>query len=119
MAQAGPHARLESAAASDLRCRRSRASGAATSPAADLVGLYRCVWPVQGANAQEVAKLPPVDPMTTTSNASIATTEVLVSPKGEMIAVAPLTNEKGSLLSACATPCSSNLPSSPLLLASV
>ena len=68
----------------------------------DLVGLYRCVWPVQGANAQEVAKLPPVDPMTTTSNASIATTEVLVSPKGEMIAVAPLTNEEGSLLSSCA-----------------
>ena len=50
--------------------------------------------------------------MTTTSNASIATTEVLVSPKGEMIAVAPLTNEKGSLLSACATPCS-NSPSLP------
>ena len=74
----------------------------------DLVGLYRCVWPVQGANAQEVAKLPPVDPMTTTSNAGIATTEVLVSPKGEMIAVAPLTNEKGSLLSSCATSCSSN-----------
>uniref|UniRef100_A0A7S0F1E8 Uncharacterized protein n=1 Tax=Phaeocystis antarctica TaxID=33657 RepID=A0A7S0F1E8_9EUKA len=38
--------------------------------------------------------------MAPTSNVSIATTEVLVSPKGEMIAVAPLTNEKGSLLSA-------------------
>ena len=77
----------------------------------DLIGLYCCVWPVQGANAQGVAELLPV-PMTTTSNASIATTEVLVSPKGEMIAVAPLTNEKGSLLSACATPCS-NSPSLP------
>lgn len=43
--------------------------------------------------------------MAPTSNVSIATTEVLVSPKGEMIAVAPLTNEKGSLLSSCATPC--------------
>ena len=52
--------------------------------------------------------------MAPTSKASIATTEVLVSPKGEMIAVAPLTNEKGSLLSSCATPCSSNpAPSSP------
>ena len=50
--------------------------------------------------------------MAPTSNVSIATTEVLVSPKGEMIAVAPLTNEKGSLLSACATPCS-NSPSLP------
>ena len=46
--------------------------------------------------------------MIMTNDASIATTEVLVSPKGEMIAVAPLTNEKGSLLSSCATPCSSN-----------
>ena len=54
---------------------------------------------VNGDNALEAAKLPPV-PMTATSNASIATTEVLVSPKGELIAVAPLTNEKGSLLSA-------------------
>ena len=66
-------------------------------------------WPVQGANSQGVNELLPA-PMTTTSNASIATTEVLVSPKGEMIAVAPLTNEKGSLLSSCATPCS-NSPS--------
>ena len=48
--------------------------------------------------------------MIMTNDASIATTEVLVSPKGEMIAVAPLTNEKGSLLSACATPCDSNPP---------
>ena len=77
----------------------------------ELVGQHRLVWPVQGDNAQEPAKLPPV-PMAPTSNASIATTEVLVSPKGEMIAVAPLTNEKGSLLSACATPCS-NSPSLP------
>ena len=50
--------------------------------------------------------------MIMTNDASIATTEVLVSPKGEMIAVAPLTNEIGSLLSACATPCS-NSPSLP------
>merc|ERR1719424_628955 len=54
---------------------------------------------VNGDNTPATAKLPPV-PMAPTSNASIATTEVLVSPKGEMIAVAPLTNEKGSLLSA-------------------
>ena len=73
----------------------------------ELVGQHRLVWPVQEDNAQEPAKLPPV-PMAPTSNVSIATTEVLVSPKGEMIAVAPLTNEKGSLLSACATPCDSN-----------
>ena len=46
--------------------------------------------------------------MAPTSKASITTTEVLVSPKGEMIAVAPLTNEKGSLLSACATRCDLN-----------
>ena len=98
---------LESAAASDLTCRQSSVCDAATSPAGPS-DLYRYVWPVQGANAQEVAKQPPVDPMTMTNNASIATTEVLVSPKGEMIAVAPLTNEKGSLLSACATPCDSN-----------
>ena len=51
--------------------------------------------------------------MAPTSKASIATTEVLVSPKGEIIAVAPLTDEKGSLLSACVTPCTSNPP--PLL----
>ena len=44
--------------------------------------------------------------MTATNNASIGTTEVLVSPKGEMIAVASLTDAKGSLLSACATPSS-------------
>ena len=74
-----------------------------------------CVWPVQGDHAQEATKLP-ATPMNATNNTSIATTEVLVSPKGEMIAVAPLTNEKGSLLSACATPCNSNLPrpSSPV-----
>ena len=78
------------------------------------LGQHRRVWPVQGDNALEAAKLPPI-PMAPASNASIAMTEVLVSPKGEMIAVAPLTNEKGSLLSACATPCNSNRPpSSPV-----
>ena len=40
----------------------------------------------------------------TATNTSIATTEVLVSPNGDMIAVAPLTNAKGSLISAYATP---------------
>ena len=59
----------------------------------------RCAWPVQ---AQEATKLP-ATPMTAT-NTSIATTEVLVSPNGDMIAVAPLTNAKGSLISAYATP---------------
>ena len=44
--------------------------------------------------------MPPL-PMAAVNNASIATTEVLVSPKGEPIAVAPLTNTKGSLISAC------------------
>ena len=62
-----------------------------------------CVWPVQGDHAQEATKLP-ATPMTATNNTSIATTEVLVSPKGDMIAVAPLTNAKGSLISAYATP---------------
>ena len=62
----------------------------------ELVGQHRRVWPVQADRRQ--LSVP-------TSKASIATTEVLVSPKGEMIAVAPLTNEKGSLLSSCATPC--------------
>eukprot|EP00964_Phaeocystis_antarctica_P070580 scaffold42984_cov63-Phaeocystis_antarctica.AAC.4 len=101
MAQAGPHARLESAAASVTLDTGGRASMvAATSPAGP------------GRPGQGVAELLPA-PMTTTSNASIATTEVLVSPKGEMIAVAPLTNEKSSLLSACAKPCSSNPPSPP------
>ena len=62
----------------------------------ELVGQHRRVWPVQADRRQLSV------PMAPTSKASIATTEVLVSPKGEMIAVAPLTNEKGSLLSACA-----------------
>ena len=70
----------------------------------ELVGQHRRVWPVQADRRQLSV------PMAPTSKASIATTEVLVSPKGEMIAVAPLTNEKGSLLSACATPCNSNPP---------
>ena len=64
----------------------------------DLVGQHRRVWPVQGDRRQLSV------PMAPTSNASIATTEVLVSPKGEMIAVAPLTNDQGSMLSACVTP---------------
>ena len=62
-----------------------------------------CVWPVQGDHAQEATKLP-ATPMNATNNTSIATTEVLVSPNGDMIAVAPLTNAKGSLISAYATP---------------
>ena len=97
---------LESAMASDHIPAVERLMPLQAPP--ELVGQHRRVWPDQATNALEAAKLPAAP----TSNASIATTEVLVSPKGEMIAVAPLTNEKGSLLSACATPCSTS-PSSP------
>ena len=55
---------------------------------------------LQGDNAEEAAKLP----SPATKNESFATTKVLVSPKGEVIAIAPLTNDQGSMLSACVTP---------------
>ena len=67
------------------------------------------VFCLQGDDAEKAAKLTP------TNNATIATKEVLVSPKGELIAVAPLTNDQGSLLSACAMPCNPNpFPPPPL-----
>ena len=79
---------------------------AATAP--PLVATF-AVFYLQGDDAEKAAKLTP------SNNATIATKEVLVSPKGELIAVAPLTNDQGSLLSACAMPCNPNISPLPPL----